>query len=526
MRRPSWLGPTDLRALGLFRITFGLATLSSIVDLEPFLRVGLSDEGFWPRSAAFAEGVDRFSLMDVSGPPWVAYGYWLLAVASCIAFVIGWHSRLATFATFVLATGMMERTPDIFEGSDHVIRVLLFWSLFAPVGNWYSVDAALARAKGQPLPAEGDALAFRLVGLQLGWIYLCTFLRKLPGVSWRNGTAVNLALGLEHDFTRPLGHLMRTMPWSTTAATYFTLVVEAAFLPLVLLPFGQPRARAIALASGFALHLGIWVTMCIGAFSWVMVGAYPLLFEPAWVDRVVACVAPIGNWLARGLFSLPWGDRLGAFGRAWVEDACVAEGVATRRGGVWSDGFPALTVDVARRCGQGAPVALFAACVWSSAPLPSKLEIPDRLSQVVRRLELWQEWSMFSPEPFDTDIDLQGDGKLIDGTDVDVLRGDEARGPLPPSMHGFLSTRWPNVTGALASGDPTILLQFGRFLCFHWNRADRPADRPLLAKFRLLRIGRAVSAKSPKLGPPQTFVLWDHICLDSSATPAPRASAP
>jgi hypothetical protein len=525
MRRPL-LGPSDLRALGLFRITFGLATLSSIIDLEPFLRVGLSDEGFWPRSAAFAVAVDRFSLMDVSGPPWVAYGYWILTVASCIAFVVGWHSRIATFATFVLATGMMERTPDIFEGSDHVIRVLLFWTLFAPVGNWYSVDAALARARGSPLPAAGDGIAFRLAGMQLSWIYLCTFLRKLPGASWRNGTAVSLALGLEHDFTRPLGHLMRTIPWTTTTATYFTLAVEAAFLPLVLLPFGQPWARAIALASGFVLHLGIWVTMCIGAFSWVMVGAYPILFEPGWVDWVVARVAPIGNVLWRGLIALPWGDRLRAFGRALVENGREADcDPATRGRGFWSGRFPAALALVTRRCGQGVLVALFIACVWSSAPLPRKFEIPERLSQVVRRLELWQEWSMFSPDPFDTDLDLQGDGKLVDGTDVDVLRGDETHGPLPPSVHGFFSTRWPNVTGELASGDPTVLLEFGRFLCGHWNRSDRPAGRALLARFRLSLIGRKVSAQSPKLGPPRTAVLWDHVCLDSSATPLPHASS-
>ena len=527
MRRPSWLGQTDLRALGLFRITFGLATLVSLSDLRPFLRIGLSDEGFWPRSAAFAQDVDRFSLMDVSGPPWVAYGYWLLLMASCVAFIVGWHSRAATVATFLLASGMMERTPDIFEGSDHVIRVLLFWSMFVPVGNWYSVDAALARARGRPLPAQGSALPVRLIGLQFGWIYLCTFLRKLPHETWRNGTAVSFALGLDHEYARPLGHLMRTMPWATTAATYLTLVVEAAFVPLVFLPFGQPWARAIALASGFLFHAGIWMTMCIGAFSWVMVAAYPLLFEPAWVDWVVARSAPIGKWLARAALSGPGGDRLRSFAAAVAENPHGTEGGSrSERALAWSLLLGPPIVDVVRRSAQGALVALFVACVWSSAPVPDKFAAPPRLAQFVQRLELWQEWSMFSPDPYDTDLELRGDGQLVDRTNVDVLYGDEAHGPLPPSTHRFLADRWFNVTRTLAWGSPNVLLEFGRFICRHWNRDDRPAGRPLLAKFRLSRVERAISPKRLALGKPQATVVWDQTCVDPPATPGSPAPVP
>ncbi len=212
MRRPKWLRPADLRGAALFRITFGLATLSSVVDIAPVLPAGFSDEGFWPRSAALAGVVTRLSLMDVSGPPWIAYGYWLLEVVACVCFIVGWHSRLSTLALFLLASGMEERNLGIFDSSDDVIRVLLFWSLFLPVGNSYSVDAFLARTKGRPLPTDGNTFVLRLVRLQFAWIYLCTFLCKLPGEAWRNGTAVHIALGLEHYYTRQLGEWMRNMP--------------------------------------------------------------------------------------------------------------------------------------------------------------------------------------------------------------------------------------------------------------------------------------------------------------------------
>ncbi len=515
MRRIRWLAAADLRSVGLFRITFGLVTLSEIADFSPFLRVGLSDEGFWPRSTALAGDVGRFSLMDVSGPPWVAYGYWMLTLVACACFVLGWHSRLATLATFVLATGMMERNPFICDYSDQVIRVLLFWSLFLPVGNWYSIDAALARAAGRPLPQKGSGLELRLIGLQLGWIYLCTFLWKIPGETWRDGTAVHFALGNDHDYTRTLGHLVRSMPWLTTAATYSTLVIEAAFLPLVFLPFWQPQAKAIALLSGAAMHVGIWVTMCVGEFSWLMIATYPLLFEPSWVDWTLARISracagvnvPIGPLFR---MSLP----LPALDPPNVPAIRAAETGPANRGYLL---LAAQVVRGARWARQVALVALFAACVWSSTPLPTRLAIPDRLATVVRTVELWQWWAMFAPNPCLADVELVADGKLADGTKVDVLHGDEPAGPLPPAMHQFLASRWTDATNAIRVGEPPQLLQeFGSFLCRNWNREDRPLGRPLLATFQLSRVERALHPRDTGMDGPNAVVLWYHACLDSS----------
>jgi len=129
---------------------------------------------------------------------------------------------------------------------------------------------------------------------------------------------------------------------------------------------------------------------------------------------------------------------------------------------------------------------------------------------------------MFSPDPYNTDLELRGDGQLIDGTNVDVLYGDEAHGPLPPPAHRFIADRWFNVTRALAWGSPNVLLEFGRFICRHWNRDDRPAGRLLLAKFRLSRVERAISAERLALGPAQATVVWDQLCVDP---PAPAGSS-
>lgn len=526
MPRSRWLPAADLRCVGLFRITFGLVMLSEIADFAPFLRVGLSDEGFWPRSVALAGDVGRFSLMDVSGPPWVAYGYWSLALAACICFIVGWHSRLATAATLVLATGMMERNPFICDYSDQVIRVLLFWSLFLPVGNWYSIDAAMARSKGRPLAREGSALEIHLIGLQVGWIYLSTFLYKLPGVAWRNGTAVHFALGNEHDYARALGSLLRSMPWVTTAATYLTLAIEGAFLPLAFMPFWQPQARALALLTGAAMHVGIWLTMCVGEFSWLMISSYTLLFEPSWVDWTIARALGVGQWLRRRVgWASPTSDWFAVV--APLDDREL-RGANASSPAVRSAPVPTRIVRWGLWAGRSVLAALFAACVWTSAPIPERFAAPNVLQTIVRNIEAWQCWAMFAPNPSFADVELMGDGKLLDGTPVDVLRGDTPAGPLPPSKHKFFASRWTDASNYIRFADPPLIEEFAHFLCRHWNRDDRPSRRPLLATLRLSRVERAIHEKDTGLDAPQVFVLWYQACFDASKNPeaTKRPAAP
>ncbi len=288
--RRFWTAPLDLRPLGLMRITLGTVVLWSLATVAPVLRALLSDEGVLPRSVLLG-GVaraDRFSVFDLAGPLAMTWALWLLAVVATLAFVAGWRTRWAAIATFVLVSGLHERNPMIFDGSDSVARVFLFWCLFLPIGATYSVDAAEARAAGRPLPMHGAPFVVRLLQLQLCWIYVCTFLCKIGDRTWENGTALHYAFGLDHLFTRRLGAALFNAGWLTVPATYGTLAFEAAFVLLVFAPIQQSRLRKLALLAGLGLHVGIALTMNVGNFSLMMLASYPLLFEPRWAEALVA----------------------------------------------------------------------------------------------------------------------------------------------------------------------------------------------------------------------------------------------
>lgn len=476
----------DLAPAGLLRIAFGVLAAGSLLDLAPILTAGFSDQGFLPSDGRFPH-LGQLGPLDFGNSQALAIGLWGLMVVGLAAFIAGYHTRLATLVVWLCFSRFTRANPQLFDASDQVIKLVLFFSLFIPLGNRYALDARRARLRGKPLARTGWALPLRVLQLQVCWIYLSTFLLKLPGETWRNGTAVHLALGMTHYFTRPLGHLMLSLPWTTTLATYCTLWVEASFLPLVFWPRLQPRLKALALISGFALHAGILATMCIGGFSRVMIGTYAAFFEPRWVHALAA-------WMARRLHRAGLQRVADALAPGTVEDA---EPLPTRR--PWAL--------------HAALIAVFVACVWGSAPLPGWATPPALLGTALQRVDLAQAWNMFAPNPGRIDFWLRGVGTLADGREVDALRGDAHGGPMPPPVHDGFGSRWAYVNDVVGWGDPIALRAFGDFLCRHWN-ARRPAGRAPLVSFWIHSVERDIPLPGEPVTPYREVPYFEHTCRD------------
>ena len=239
-----WLGRIDLRPLGLMRVVFGAVLFWSTIDLAPVLRAFFSDDGVVPRAALLAIARNnRVSVFDFSGPPWLLVGMYALTLAAIMAFTVGFRSRLASVATFVLVTGLHERNTYALDGSDNVLRVMLFWMMFMPVGARYSFDALARDARGEPTMTHGMAMPIRLGQLQIAWVYLNTVLYKWPGVAWHDGTALRIALGLDHMFVRRPGQLLFHQRPLVALGTHATIYVELLFLPLVFPPARETPAR-------------------------------------------------------------------------------------------------------------------------------------------------------------------------------------------------------------------------------------------------------------------------------------------
>jgi hypothetical protein len=510
--RRFWFAPADLRPLGLMRIAFGAALFWSTADLAPVLSTFFSDRGVAPRGPLLEHMVrpNRISVFDVAGPGWVLVAMYALTLFAILAFAAGWHARLANVAAFVLVSGLHERNLAVLDSSDTALRVMLFWLMFLPTGARLSVDARRRAARGDPTITHAPALPLRVAQVQVAWIYLDTALCKWPGASWHDGTALRTVLGLDHVFTRPLGEALFPVHWFSVVGTRATLAIEFLFLPLVFWPLTkpagpqfarlpgwlfQPSWKALALAGGTALHLGIASLMSIGNFTCVMLSTYFLFFEPEWIAAIVRF-----SMQSAGL--RPADDP--AETRPWVAPPARASvwlsALVGRRATAWLCALPlplVMLACIATSCPESSGVASLVVAGRALTPAidlsPSRAWPP--LREAVEEMELWQRWNMFAPQPMDHDVYLVGRGELADGTAVDVLRGVRGHGgPLvPPVQPGFFYTRWTKylLNVAYASKDSSVVDEFARYLCREWNDSGPPTGKALTT-IKLVRVERRV----------------------------------
>lgn len=198
------------------------------------------------------------------------------------ALMVGYRSRLAAILSFILIAGFQERLPPLFDGSDSVLRLVLFWNCFTRSGNVWSVDALRAAAAGTPLSEKGPAFPVRVLQSQPGWVYFCSVFFKGGGEFWQNGTVIHYVMHLNTVFTHPWAAPLGDSRIISYIGTYGTLVLEATFLWAVNFPIFHRPLKALALMGGVALHAGIGFTMRIGHFSYLMPITYLPLLERDW----------------------------------------------------------------------------------------------------------------------------------------------------------------------------------------------------------------------------------------------------
>src|SRR5690606_14670972 len=99
----------------------------------------------------------------------------------------------------------------ILQGGDDLLRVMLFWAMFVPLGARFSVDAALARTQPEQLPKRIFSVGSMTLALQLLAMYAVSAILK-TGPTWHaQGSAIHLALH-HHAFATPFGAWFRELP--------------------------------------------------------------------------------------------------------------------------------------------------------------------------------------------------------------------------------------------------------------------------------------------------------------------------
>ena len=524
----------DLRALAVMRVSLGLIMLRDLWVRSYDLRAFYSDRGALPREAILEhlDGTWRFSLHMMNGQAEFSAGLFLIHAVFAAMFAVGFRTRLANLVCWIFVLSLHARGSIQLQAGDVVLRLLLFWSLFLPLGARASVDA-LREPPLERVAQRVVSVASAAYGMQLAVVYLITAILK-SGRPWKDGTAVWYALNIDYFAkqpfcelvlsTRPVVELLGSdthawlvanvwpfvdpqVPWLASALSFGTIIFEWVGPPLLLFPFWRRGVRTLLVFGFISLHLGFFAGLEIGLFPWI-------------------CIA---GWVA--MLPGPVWDRLG-----WRDAPEVSRPVQRVRWPLNGLAFFFLLLVVN----------------WNLSTMrkqfPKAPVVPTEVRWIGHLLRLDQNWNMFAPYPLKDDGWYVIPGQLFDGTMVDLWGGGEphwvpvdttdGHTPLlhptddsleldrtqPELVSGmYPSQRWRKyMRNIWMKKYKALRLYYGKHLCRQWNDTHTGGER--LKKFRIVYMKDLTPSpgKSTIVKPVQ---IWSHNCFSSNEAKKPEAGA-
>jgi uncharacterized membrane protein YphA (DoxX/SURF4 family) len=294
-----WHEPVRAERLAITRIFLGLALLSDqLIQYWPHFAACYGPEGVAPAGVHDQWLLKNWRwtilLFNTDDLAVVAVCFWL-RVAVTVAFVLGWHTRIASVLLWFSTLCFVNRNPALQSFAEHVLMNGLFLMMMAPCGQALSLDRR-RQIKRQAdaaaaTPPTTPAWPVRMVQIQVCMIYLSTGLAKLfrdfDGSNWFEGTwwdGTSLHYVLNDTTMGHWSYARFPVPlWLTALATYVSVWWEILFTPLVMFRL----TRKWTLWFGVLFHLGIFVVIEIGWFSFYTLALYGVWIPGEFWDRVL-----------------------------------------------------------------------------------------------------------------------------------------------------------------------------------------------------------------------------------------------
>ncbi len=513
----------DLRSIAALRVALAVLVLVDLAVRATDLTAHYTDAGVLPRSAVVENpgllSPYSFSLNLMGGiMPFQALLFGAAALAA-LAMLVGYRTRPATLVVWLMVLSIHHRNMLAINGGDILLQLLLFWSLFLPLGATWSVDRArsTARPDAPGLSTRFFSAATVAFIMQIALMYWFTALLK-TGDDWRvTGDAIFYALSNDQLSTR-IGSYLLDFPALLQALTFGTLAFEALGPFLLFCPFFFGPTRTAVVAAFVGLHVGIWTTMEVGLFPFIS-ALCMVFFLPAWFwDSFLPKIPGLG---AIGRRLQPPGTRSSVSNP--TDDQGADETAGTRP--VVLRSSPVVNL-----------AALFFLCyvfAWNVTTV-TPVSMPAPAYPIGPFLGVYQNWVMFAPDPPKDDGWWVVPGELRGGREVDlmsVVRDDYGlRGvsyEKPDSViatynnnehwHKYLEyittleyTETPEELSQLRADQREQRGNFAGYLCRAWN--ERHAGDETLEDLRIIYMREETPADRRPAGKAEKVVLQEHGC--------------
>ena len=394
----------DVRSLAIFRVALALLMLGDLANRIPVLEMFYSDEGILPRDMAQAYlGTGFWSLYWIDGSAVVAHVLFALTAVSAFCFMIGFKTRLSNIVCLILISSLQVCNPLVLTGGHIEMRLMLFWSVFLPMGAVWSIDARLD-PKNKLWDPRVTSMATMAIMIQVASLYFFPGIAKLNGY-WFDGHAVEYVLGLEM-FVKPCGESVRQFPGFLVAINYLTLVAEVVGPILMFIPRFNKFNRWMMMALFWLMHIGIWMTMSIGIFSLMAMASW-LIFVPF------------------------------QFWEFWNPRRTLTQPVVS-----WARTLPQLLGNIV--CGLALVYVL--AINIANINKEKSTWFSDNLRTLGNATMIIQEFKLFGTPPLESPV-IEYQAQLNDGTKVDIFRETMCKpNEMPDSVYQYFPTQhWRRV---------------------------------------------------------------------------------
>lgn len=546
----------DLRSLAVLRIAIALMILVDLAIRAVDIPGHYSDAGMVPRYyqevSEFRNYPGRFSFHMMSGEVGLQVGLFVLSAVFAVSLLVGYRTRLSMLGSFLLMVSLQNRNLIIETGADYLLRLVLFWCLFLPLGARFSLDKRAGRtplfSKHTRSTQQYISAASVALILQMSLLYFFSALHKDHPIWRTKHTAIHYALHID-SYDTSLGEFLRQFRPVTMALTRLTLSFEFAspwFIfgagTLAVLPFlrelrdYQGRFRSWATLAFILFHLGLGASMSLGTFAWFAAALWLGMF-PTWTwDRLAelrAGALRAGTDSAKSPSRESEAEEIPAplvsaltkieptFVR--VEDwAQTFEGDAKRQ--------RPLFAAPARRLAQGLQdlivvVSFVLVALWNLSTVESRpwgeiirgqSFLPD-MRVWVNAVRLDQHWGLFAPYPRTVDGYFVVLGKQKDGKELDFMRDDRrVTWEKPDDVSGSFKTfRWRKYFRDLRRSSKRAHLTFyADYVCRSEN--ETRAGAQVLESVEIYFMRRTTKVEGGH-EPTKKELLWRYAC-DRSGT--------
>lgn len=432
----------DVRSLALFRIGMGILILVDLALRSRDLEAHYTSFGVLPPDLLERLiGPMRYLSLHYLTSDSVPLQGVMFAIQAIVAigFIVGYRTWMMTLLSWLLLVSLHRINDRVLNAGDLVMRAMLFWSLFLPLGARWSLDSV---RRALPTPRTVVSIGSAAFVLQFCMMYWFTALLK-TGPAWKDGTAIYYALNAEM-LLHPLGAWLRQFLELMKGLTWASLALEVGGPLLAILPFGRGWLRVPVIAAFIVFHIVIGLCLEVIMFTYVCPIVWLALLPTVFWDWLLgrrakqATVDPTSVHAAGPLFALPMTAKVFAL---------LSLAIVLAINIVQLKGFEAARANAK-------PLALFGGL-----------------------LGLDQRWSMFAPEPVRHTNWYVFDARLADGRHVNpFLDGQPITGERPQwIIDAYRNNRWLAYLIFLQTGDPR-LPELADYVIRQWNEQHSSAE--------------------------------------------------